>query len=105
VISCKGEEVVNVGDFTEVRTDGIEEDELEENVSFNEVVSRLSPIAIEQIQILHGNKLMQPKFDHIPVNHLLIRLTNFNDLLLHLILENIIEVTYMLLLRHTQSVL
>ena len=41
VVSSKREEIVNISNFTEMRADGIHEDELEVDVSFNEIESRL----------------------------------------------------------------
>ena len=47
VVLGEGEEVVDVCDFAEVRTDGVEEDELQEDVPLNEVQPRFGLITVQ----------------------------------------------------------
>jgi len=48
VISSEWEEVVKVSNFTEMRTDGIQEDQLELNISFDQIDSWLV-VNVDQI--------------------------------------------------------
>ena len=54
IVTSKGEEVVKVGNFTEVRADRVKEEELEIDVAFNEVDSGFMLVTVKEIHILHG---------------------------------------------------
>lgn len=51
-------------------------------------------ITVQQVQILYTGEMMETLLDDITIDHLLVCLTNFQDLILDLILENSIEMLH-----------
>ena len=81
-----------------MRANRVKEKQLQEDVSFNKIVSGLSFVTVKKIKIFHGNKLMKPKFDHISVYHLFICLFNLANLFFNLIFKNIVKVSNVFIL-------
>lgn len=87
-----------------MRADGVQEDELQVDIAFDEVDSGFVIVAVQQIQILHARKVMQPILYDVSVDHLLIGLLHLVNLLLHLIFEDIIEMGHVLQVGRTHSI-
>lgn len=98
----KTQEMINVWNFTEMWTDGIQEQQLIIQKSFNQICSWLI-LAIQYIQIFHSSKIMESIFYYISINHFLICLFYFHDLFLHLWFEDLVEIcvrTLLIFLSH-----
>lgn len=99
------QEVVDVSDFTEVRADRIQEQQLQVDVSFDEVLPRLMRVTVQQIEILDAGVLVQSEFDDIAVNHLLVSFAHLCDLIFHFVLKDGVVVLHFLVARNPHSIL
>ena len=103
VIASKRKEVVNVCNLAEVRADWIKENELEVHVLLDEINSRLV-ITVDKIHILYCREVMETIFDHISIDHFFISISHLCNLILHLVLENLIEKCSAFILTDSSSV-
>lgn len=106
-IFSKAQEVINVWNLTEVRTNRVDEQQLQQNVSFNQILSWLV-FTVQNIQILHTCQVMETVFNDISVNHFFISFLDSHDLLLHFIFKDLVESsirTFILFLSHLRSLL
>lgn len=104
IVPCVGQEVVDVCNLAEMRADRIQEDQLQVDVSLDEIDPRLVMVTVQQIEIFHARKIMETILNNISVDHFFIGLMNLVDLLFHFILEDIIEMGDMLEFRRTNSI-
>jgi hypothetical protein len=49
-------------------------------------------MAVNQIVVTHGDKVVEAVFNYVSIHHALIALFNLSNLILQLILENLVEV-------------
>ena len=103
VIASKRKEVVNVCNLAEVRADWIKENELEVHVLLDEINSRLV-ITVDKIHILYCREVMETILDHISIDHFFISISHLSNLILHLVLENLIEKCSTFILTDSSSV-
>jgi len=75
-----------------MRTDGVQEDQLQENVPLNQILSRLMPLTVDQIIIAFADKVMESVLDHIPIDHIFIALLDLPDLVFDFVFKNLVEV-------------
>lgn len=87
-----------------MRADRIQEDQLQVDISLDEIDPRLVMVTVQQIEIFHARKIMETILNNISVDHFFIGLMNLVDLLFHFILEDIIEMGDMLEFRRTNSI-
>ena len=90
VVLSEGQQVIQVGHLAKMRTNWVQEDQLQEDVPFYQVGSWFVLVTVQNVQIFHTCDLMQTVFDHISVDHLLVGLLHSKDLLLNLVLEDLI---------------
>ena len=96
VVLDEGEEVIDVADLAEMRAYWVQEAQLQENVSLNQVHSWFVAVAIDQVDVFHARKVMESVLDDIPVDHLFKSILNFLDLFLHFVLKDFVEKCYTL---------
>lgn len=104
VVLGEGQEVVQVSHFTEMRTDRVQEYQLQEDVSLNQVSSRFVLVTVQDIEIFHTCDLVQTVLNHISVDHFLVSLLNFVNLFFNFIFENLIIQVQTLVVSFTLSV-
>lgn len=86
-------------------TDGVEEDQLQEDVAFDEVQSGFVGVAVEQVEVLYAGEVMQALLYDIAVYHLFVCLSYLQDLVLDLVLEYCVEVLHVGIFRLPRAVL
>lgn len=91
-IFSKTQKVVNVGNFTEVGTDWIQEKKLVVQVSFDQICSWLV-FTIQNIKILQSSKIMETVLNYVSINHLFVGLFHLHYLFFHLRFENLVEIS------------
>ena len=87
-----------------MRTDGVEEDQLQEDISLNKICSWFFFVAIQQIEIFNRSEFVQSILNDISINHIFIGFGNSDYLLLHFIFENVIKMSKILLICYSLSV-
>jgi hypothetical protein len=75
-------------------TDGVEEDQLQEDVALDEIESGFVGVAVEQVEVLYAGEVMQALLYDIAVYHLFVCLSYLQDLVLDLVLEYCVEVLH-----------
>ena len=91
IVRNEGEEVVDVADFAEMGTDGVDETQLQEDVALDEILPRLVAVAVDQVDVFHAGEVVEAVLDDVPVGHSFVGLLDLLDLLLHLVFEDIVE--------------
>ena len=94
VVDCEAEEVIDVCDLAEMRADGIQEQQLQVDVPFNQVKPGPMDVAVQQVNVLYASEVMQTLLDDISVDHLLISIAHFVNLVLDLVLKDGVEVLH-----------
>lgn len=101
-ILSKAQEMIDIWNFTEVRTNWIQEQQLIIDVSFDQISSRFI-FTIQYIKVFQSSKIVESMFNNISINHFFISLFYFHNLFLHLRFENLIKIsirTLLLFLSH-----
>lgn len=70
---------------------GVQEQKLQVNISFNQIESWLSLTTIKEICIFFANELMEAKLDDITINHGIICLFNLSNLIFYFTFEDSVK--------------
>lgn len=87
----KRKEVDNPSHLCEMRNDGVHEDQLELDPSEDEILTRASSTAVNEIFFLDGTEFMETVFGNISETHIFIRLNTVDVKSLDLVFEDLIE--------------
>lgn len=82
-LSSNWQHIINITNLTEVWANRIQKQQLQVNISFNQIESWLSLTTVEKICISFTNKLVKTKLNYITINHALICFFNFGNLILN----------------------
>lgn len=93
-----GLEVVDVGDFTEMWADGVQEHQLQEDVPFDQIFSGFVGVAVDHVVVALSHEFVESELDHISVDHVFVAFFDFSDLVFDFILENLVEVGHFFVL-------
>lgn len=74
-----------------MRTDRIQEQQLQVNVPLDKISPWLSFPTVQQIRVLNADELMEPIFDDITIDHGIVGAFYFLDLLFDFALEDCVE--------------
>lgn len=86
----ESKEIINIRDLAEVRTDRIQEEQLQVDVLFNQVLSRFV-LTVQDVQVFGAGEIVESILNNIPVNHFFVSLFDSHDRLLHFGLENFVK--------------
>lgn len=89
-ILSETQEMIKIWNLTEVRADWVQEQKLQVNISFNQILSWFI-FTVQNIKIFLCSKFMESILNNISVNHFFISLFNSHDWFLHLSLEYFIK--------------
>lgn len=76
---------------------GVQEQKLQVNISFNQIESWLSLTTIKEICIFFANELMEAKLDDITINHGIICLFNLSNLIFYFTFEDSVKLWNLLI--------